>query len=239
MAIGEISKLKLKGKLYEVVEKLSPTTYSPKDPETGKLKQRPVHVTKIARVRFLGTRIVDERDPGNAGTAPTSSRAPLHEQAQSQKWAQVKAYSYVIFNDPDDGVDYISAAEVLEVEYKGSDDETMVVWAVIRRFSLETSYKHNMPMVDQRLSPEYVDSRGKPWDVPSKAKLAGLEMNRYRYGHEDCEIIVPSSTMEPGGKVPKRVCECIDKHLRREIRQGHTASLQCLNYPTPMELSRM
>ena len=50
------------------------------------------------------------------------------------------------------------------------------------------------------------------WDLkqhvtPSKAKLAGLEMNRYRYGHEDCEIIVPSFTMESGGKVPKRVCE--------------------------------
>ena len=109
----------------------------------------------------------------------------------------------MIFNDPDDGVDYISAAKVLEVEYEGSDDETMVVWAVIHRFSLETSYKHIMPMVEQRLSPEYVDSRGKSWVAPSKAKLAGLEMNRYRYGHEDCGIIVPSFTMESGGKVPK------------------------------------
>ena len=41
VVIGEISKLKLKNKLYEVVEQLSPTTYSLKDPETGKLKQRP------------------------------------------------------------------------------------------------------------------------------------------------------------------------------------------------------
>ena len=145
----------------------------------------------------------------------------------------------MIFNDPDDGVDYISAAEVLEVEYKGSDDETMVVWAVIHRFSLQTSYKHNMPMVEQRLSPEYVDSRGKSWVKPNKAKMAGLEMNRYRYGHDDCEIIVPSFTMESGGKVPKRVCEYIDKHLRRKIRQGHTACLQCLNYPTPAETSKM
>ena len=146
----------------------------------------------------------------------------------------------MIFNDPDDGVDYISAAEVLEVENKGSDDETMVVWAVIHQFSLETSYKHNMPMVDQRLSPEYVDSRGKWWVAPSKVKLAGLQMNRLRYGHEDCEIIVPSFTMEPGGgKVTKRVCESIDKHLRRKIRQGHTACLQCLNYPTPTETSKM
>jgi len=239
VVIGEISKLKLKNKLYEVVEKISPTTYSLKDPETGKVKQRPAHVTQIARVRFLGTHIVDEREPDDAGTAPTSSRPPLHEQTQSQKWAQVKAHSYVIFNDPDDGVDYISAAEVLEVEYKGSDDETMVVWAVIHRFSLQTSYKHNMPMVEQRLSPEYVDSRGKSWVTPNKTKLAGLEMNRYRYGHEDCEIIVPSFTMESGGKVPKRVCEQIDKHLRRKIRQGHTACLQCLNYPTPVELSKM
>ena len=98
----------------------------------------------------------------------------------------LKAHSYVIFNDPDDGVDYISAAEVLEVEYKGSDDETMVVWAVIHQFSLETSYKHNMPMVEQQLSSEYVDSREKSWVAPNKAKLAGLEMNRYRHGHEDC-----------------------------------------------------
>ena len=60
----------------------------------------------------------------------------------------------MIFNDPDDGIDYLSAAEVLEVEYKRSDDETMVVWAFIRRLSSETSYKHNMPMVEQRLSPE-------------------------------------------------------------------------------------
>ena len=47
VVIGEISKLKLKNKLHEVVEQLSPTTYSPKDPETGKLKQRPAHVTQI------------------------------------------------------------------------------------------------------------------------------------------------------------------------------------------------
>ena len=152
-----------------------------------------------------------------------------HEQTQSQKRAQVKAHSYVIFNDPGDGVGYLSAAEVLEVEYKGSDDETMDVWAVIHRFSLETSYKHYMPMVEQRLSPEYVDNRGKSWVAPSKAKLAGLEINRYRYGHEDCEIIVPLSfTMEPGGKAPKRVCESIDKNPRKKIRQGHTAFLQRL-----------
>ena len=44
----------------------------------------------------------------------------------------------------------ILAAEVLEVEYKGSDDETMVVWAVIHRLSSETSYKHHMPMTDGR-----------------------------------------------------------------------------------------
>ena len=66
----------------------------------------------------------------------------------------------------DDGVDYLSAAEVLEVEYKESDDETMVVWAVIHRFALDASYNHNMPMVEQRLSPEYVDSRGKLANLP-------------------------------------------------------------------------
>ena len=122
---------------------------------------------------------------------------------------------------------------------RGVTTRPMVVWAVIHRFSLETSYKHNMPMVEQRLSPEYVDRRGKSWVAPSKAKLAGLEMIRYRYGHEDCEIIVPSFTMESGGKVPKRVRESIDTHLRRKIRQGHTACLQCLNYPTPAETSKM
>jgi len=45
--------------------------------------------------------------------------------------------------------------------------------------------------------------------------------------------------MESGGKVPRRVCESIDKHLRKKIRQGHTACLQCLNYPTPAESSKM
>ena len=145
----------------------------------------------------------------------------------------------MIFNDPDDGIDYLSAAEVLEIEYKGSDDETMVVWAVIHRFSSETSYKHNMPMVDQWLSPEYADSRGKSWVAPSKSKIAGLTMNRLRYGHEDWDIIVPSFTMELGGKVPKRVCESIGKFLRKKTRQGHIACLQCPNYPTPAETSRM
>ena len=76
----------------------------------------------------------------------------------------------------------------------------MVVWAVIHRLSSETSYKKNMPMVEQRRSPEYVDSRGESWVAPSKAKLAGLQMNRLRYGHEDCEIIVPTFTMEPGAR---------------------------------------
>ena len=183
---------------------------------------------------------MDERDNDDAGAAQPTSRAPLHEQAQSQKWAQIKAHSYVIFNDPGDGIDYLSAAEVLEIEYTGSDDETMVVWAVIHHFSSETtSYKHNMPMVDQRLSPEYVDGRGQSWVAPSKAKLAGLTLNRPRYGHEDYEIIVPTFTMESGEKVPKRVCELIGKFLRKKIRQGHTACFQCLNYPTPTETSKM
>ena len=144
-----------------------------------------------------------------------------------------------MFNDPDDGVGYLSAADVLEVGYKGSDDETMVVWAVIHRFSLETSYKLYMSMVEQRLSPEYVGSHGKLWVAPSKAKLVGLEMIRYRYGHEDCEIIVLSFMMGPGGKVPKRVCKSIDRHMRKKIRQGHTACLQYLNYPTPAETSKI
>ena len=84
----ENNRRQLKNKLHEVVEQLSPTTYSPKDPETGKLKQRPAHVTQIARVRFLGTHIVDERESDDAGVAQTPSRAPLHEQTQSQKWAR-------------------------------------------------------------------------------------------------------------------------------------------------------
>ena len=77
--IGEISKLKLKSKLYEVVEQLSPTTYSPKDPKTGKLKRRPAHVTQIARVRFLGTHIVYERERERrcrGGADAESSSAP-------------------------------------------------------------------------------------------------------------------------------------------------------------------
>ena len=69
IAIGGNSKLKLKDKLHEVVEQLSPTTYSLKDPETGKLKRRPAHVAQIARVRFLGTHIVDERDTADDGAA--------------------------------------------------------------------------------------------------------------------------------------------------------------------------
>ena len=39
VVIGEISKLKLKNKLYEVVEQLSPTTHSLKDHETGALNK--------------------------------------------------------------------------------------------------------------------------------------------------------------------------------------------------------
>ena len=146
-----------------MVEQLSLTTYFLKDPETGKLKQRPAHLTQIARVRFLGTHIVGERDHDDAGAVPPTSQVPLHEQTWSQKWTQIKAYSYVVFNGPGDGIDYLSTAGVLDIEYKGSDDETMVVWVVIHRLSSETSYKNNMPMVDQRLSPEYVDSRKKSW----------------------------------------------------------------------------
>ena len=79
--IGEISKLKLKNKLHEAVEEqVSPTTYSLKDPETGKLKQRAAHVAQIARVRFLGTHIVGERDNDDAGArggaADESSPSP-------------------------------------------------------------------------------------------------------------------------------------------------------------------
>ena len=116
---------------------------------------------------------MDERDDGGVGAAPPTNRAPLHEQTQSQKWIQIKAHSYVVFKDPDDGINDLSVAGVLDIEYKGSDDETMVVWAVIHRFSSETLYKLNMPMVDQWLSPEHVDGRGKSWVVPSKAKLKG------------------------------------------------------------------
>ena len=54
IVIGEIPKPKLKNKQYEVVERRPPSTYSPRDPETGKIKQRPAHVSQIARARFLG-----------------------------------------------------------------------------------------------------------------------------------------------------------------------------------------
>ena len=162
--IGEIPKLKLKNKLFEVVKRLSPTTYSLKDPETGKLKERPAHVTQIARVRFMGAPIVDDEDEDVGAVAPTS-RVPYHEQTEAQKWEQLKAHSFLVFNDPDDGADYLSVAEVLEVEHRGSDDETMVVWTMVHRHSLTTSYKHNMPLTQQRLSPEYVDGRGKSWEI--------------------------------------------------------------------------
>jgi hypothetical protein len=236
--IGEIPKLKLKNKLYEIVERLSPTTYSLKDPETGKLKERPAHVTQIARVRFMGTPIIDDENEEVGAVAPTS-RVPYHEQTEAQKWEQLKAHSFLVFNDPDDGADYLSVAEVLEMEHRGSDDETMVVWTMVHRHSLTTSYKHNMPLIQQRLSPEYVDGRGKSWINPSKTQLKDLEMVRMRYGHEDCHIIVPSFTMETGGKVPKRVCEHVDKYLRKRIRQGHSECLQCLNFPTPAELTKI
>ena len=75
-------------------------------------------------------------------------------------------------------------------------------------------------------------------DKASKTQLKDLEMVRMRYGHEDCHIIVPSFTMETGGKVPKRVCEHVDKYLRKRIRPGHSECLQCLNFPTPAELRR-
>ena len=81
--------------------------------------------------------------------------------------------------------------------------------------------------------------RGKSWSNPSKAQLKDLEMVRMRYGHEDCHIIVPSFTMETGGKVPKRVCEHVDKYLRKRIRQGHSECLQCINFPTPAELTKI
>ena len=75
--------------------------------------------------------------------------------------------------------------------------------------------------------------------APSKTQLKDLEMVRMRYGHEDCHVIVPSFTMETGGKVPKRVCEHVDKYLRKRIRQGHSECLQCLNFPTPAELTKI
>ena len=104
--IGEIPKLKLKNKLFEVVKRLSPTTYSLKDPETGKLKERPAHVTQIARVRFMGAPIVDDEDEDVGAVTPTS-RVPYHEQTEAQKWEQLKAHSFLVFNDPDDGADYL------------------------------------------------------------------------------------------------------------------------------------
>ena len=112
----------------------------------------------------------------------------------------------MIFNDTYDGTNYLSAAEVLELEYKGGGDETMVAWAVIQRLSSEASYTHNTPMVDQRLSSEYVDGRGKSWVASSKAKLAGLTMIRLRYGHEDCEIIVPTFTDGARREGTKNAC---------------------------------
>ena len=180
--IGEIPKFKLKNKLYEVVKRVSPTTYSLKDPETGELKERPAYVTQIARVRFIGTPMVGDEDE-DVGAATTTSRVPYHEQTAAQKWKQVKAHSHLVFNDPDDGAGYPSVAQVLEVEHRGSgDDGTVVVWTMIHRnfLTLTTSYKHNMPLTQQRLAPEYVNGRGKSWVTPTKAQLKDLKMVRMR-----------------------------------------------------------
>ena len=50
--IGEISKLKLKNRLYTAVAQVSPTTYSLKDPDSGKMKDKSAHGKQLARVRF-------------------------------------------------------------------------------------------------------------------------------------------------------------------------------------------
>ena len=186
----------------------------------------------------MGTPIAGDEDEDVGAVAPTG-RVPYHEQSTSQKWEQLKAHTFIVFNDPDDGVDYLSVGEVLEVEHRGSDEETFIVWCLVHRHSLSNSYKHNMPLVQQRLSPEYVDGRGRSWINPTKKQLKDLQMSRLQYGHNDCEIIVPSFTLETGGKVPKRVCEHVDKHLRKKVRQGHTGCLPCLNFPTPAELTKI
>ena len=59
---------------------------------------------------------------------------PYHEQTTAQKWDQLKAHTFLIFNDPDDGVDYLSVGEVLEIEHRGSDEETFI--AMPRRMRL-------------------------------------------------------------------------------------------------------
>ena len=106
----------------------------------------------------MGTPIMGDEDEDVGAVTPTG-RVPYHEQSTSQKWEQLKAHTFIVFNDPDDGADYLSVGEVLEVEHRGSDKETFIVLCLVHRHSLSNSYKHNMPLVQQRLSPEYVDGR--------------------------------------------------------------------------------
>ena len=60
-------------------------------------------------------------------------------------------------------------------------------------------------------------------------------MSRFRYGHDDILIVVPSFTMETGGKVPRRILEQVDNWLRKRIKEGDRAWIGALNFPRPQE----
>ena len=240
ISIGEIPKPKLKNTLYEVVEQLSPTTYELKDPESGKHKARPAHVSQIARVRFPAVQLKDGThlagEPQSTTNTSAATRKPYIDQPQSQLWRQLKRHSYVLYHDKDDPMAELPVGEVMEIEHKGGDDERLVVWAAIHG-ERTSKYKATMPLKDRRISPEYIDSRGKSWVKPKATQMKDMEMSLWRYAMEDITIVVPAFTKETGGKIPKRVCDYSDKWLRRRIREGHGRCSEALSTPNSKQLS--
>ena len=94
-----------------------------------------------------------------------------------------------------------------------------------------------MPLKDRRITPEYIDSRGKSWVKPKTAQMKDMEMSLWRYAMDDIMIVVPAFTKETGGKIPKRVCDYSDTWLRRRIREGHDRCKEALSTPITKQLS--
>ena len=170
----------------------------------------------------------------NEQPSTSTARKPLHEQGQEQLWKSVKPHSYIIYYDVDDSKGELSLGEVLDFEYKGSDDETLIVWASIVD-GATTKYRGDRPFHGQRYAPEYIDKRGKSWVRPNAKQKENLDMSRFRYGHDDILIVIPSFTMETGGKVPKRIAEQVDNWLRKRIKEGEKAWIGALNFPRPQD----
>ena len=123
-----------------------------------------------------------------------------------------------------------------DFEYKGSDDETLIVWASIAD-GATNKYRGDRPFHGQRYAPEYLDKRGKSWVRPNAKQKEDLDMSRFRYGHDDILIVIPSFTitMETGGKVPKRIAEQVDNWPRKRIKEGEKAWATALNFPRPQD----